>query len=230
MQARVGSFLFLVLLVSSGVSSADVIVDLTKDGVDSGWSAILADDMHNGVVVDSITCSYARIEIAKTFCLGPESGEFPANLIGFRQRLDDASTVGTIQITSEAISNETGWDWTDYHWEIVGDNAAFNRTASENSGFSFEPFTNSVWGPSPAGWSSDHSISLDLDGDTVQDGETFFPGSWQGKLYIDVDLSGEEPVNFLLKQYPTPEPGTMALLGAGLLVLLARPRRRSAAR
>jgi hypothetical protein len=230
MNVRVGSFLFLVLLVGSGIASAGVIVDLTKDGEDSGWSAVLVDDMHNGVVVDSISPCGVRIEIAKTFSLGPDDGKFPPNLIEFYQRLDDASTVLTIQITSEAVTNDTGADWTDYHWEIVGEGAAFDRAASESSGFSFEPFTDSVWGPAPDGWSSDHAISLDVSGGSVADGETFFPGSTQGKLYVDVDLSGEEPVSFLLKQYPTPEPGTMALLGAGVLVLLARPRRRRTAR
>jgi hypothetical protein len=230
MKVRVGSFLFLLLFAGIGVASAEVIVDLRTEDEDSGWSAILADDVYSGVVVDAITDSYVRIEIAKTFFQGPEGGQFPANLIEFRQTADDIDPLPVIQITSEAITNDTGWDWTDYHWEIIGDDAAFDRTATENSGFSIDPFTRGLWGAAPAGWSPDHSASLDVDGGTVRDGETFFPGSGQGRLYIDVDVTGQQPVSFVLRQYPTPEPGTMAVLAGGALILLVRPRRRKKVR
>lgn len=225
MKVRVGSFLLLLLFVGGGVASAEVIVDLKTENEDSGWSVILADDVYSGVVVDTITDSYVRIEIAKTFFQGPEGGQFPANLIEFYQRAGDVDPLPVIQITSEAVTNDTGWDWTDYHWEIIGDDAAFDRTSTETSGFSIDPFTRSLWGAAPAGWSSDHSASLDVDGGVVHDGETFFPGSVQGRLYIDVDVTGSEPVSFVLKQYPTPEPGTMAVLAGGAFILLMRPRR-----
>jgi len=226
MNVRVGSFLLMILLVG-GLASAEPI-PLIMDGWDSGWSVELPDNLHSGLWIDRITSTYVRIEIAKTFPSGPQGGQFPANEIHFYQRLADADTVPTIQITDEIVTNDTGRDWTDYHWEVVGPDAAFDRTATEDSGFSTAPFTRFLWGAPPAGWSSDHSGSLDVDGGgVVHDGETFFPGLLAGKLYIDTDLTEEEEVHFVLRQYPTPEPGTAVLLGVagvGLLVRRRRPR------
>ena len=213
-----------------GVSSGES-VDLTLNGLDSGWSLVISDPTHTDVKVDRITSSYVRIELIKVFDAGPESGQFPANLVEFVQRLPDASTVPTIQINDEIVINNTGWDWTDYHWEVIGDAAAFDREATETSGFSVDPFVldGSSWGNPPTGWSSDHAATLDVDGGTVYDGRTFFPGFSGGNLYIDTDLSGDD-VRFTFKQNPTPEPSTMVMLAGGAALLPAwwRRRRRAA--
>ena len=142
MTTKATALLTLLLFAAPGVSSASIIVDLVdREGNDSGWSVVLADDVHNGVVVDAVTGDYVRIEIAKTFTLPPEGGVFPGNTIAFLQRLDDAGTVATIQITSEIVTNDTGVDWTDYHWSIDGPAAAFDAAATDASGFSIDPFT-----------------------------------------------------------------------------------------
>jgi len=104
MTTKATALLTLLLFAAPGVSSASIIVDLVdREGNDSGWSVVLADDVHNGVVVDAVTGDYVRIEIAKTFTLPPEGGVFPGNTIAFLQRLDDAGTVATIKITSEIV-------------------------------------------------------------------------------------------------------------------------------
>ena len=228
MKKRIGLPLVALLLMTTGVSSGET-VDLVLNGLDSGWSLVVPDPTHTDIKIDAITNSYVRIEIIKVFYDGPENGQFPANLVEFVQRLDDDNTVGTIQINDEIIINDTGWDWTDYHWEVIGDAAAFDRQATEASGFSVEPFeaSDSSWGDPPAGWSSDHAATFDVDGGVVYNGQTFFPGFSSGKLYIDTDFSGDD-VHFTLKQNPTPEPSTMAML-VGVAVLLPRwwRRRRS---
>jgi len=230
MRLRVGSFLVLALLFSSAPAPAEFIVDLTDGVNDSGWSAVLADGIHNGIVVDKISADYVRIEISKTLLLGPEGGVFPANFIEFRQRLDNAHTLPTIQITSEAVTNDTGWDWTDYHWEIIGDDAAFDKAATDASGFSIAPFLNIDWGPTPDGWSADYARILDVDGgDGVPHGDTFYPGSLEGRLYVDVNLWGDPNASFTLKQNPTPEPCAMSLLAGGASVLLLGRRKRKRA-
>ncbi len=196
-------------------------------GNDSGWDVILTDDIHTDVYTDLVSGSlaYVRIEIAKDFYLPPENGVFASNIIQFRQRLDDAHTVPVIQITSEAVTNNTGSDWTDYHFAVIGNEAAFNKTTTDNSGFSIEPFTVKEWGATPAGWASNYAHTLDLSGGVVPAGDMFFPGSTLGRLYIDTDLSGASPVEFTFTQTPTPEPATLGLLAIGGATVVLRRRK-----
>ena len=194
-----------ILLLAAPFASADVIIDLIDGGVDSGWSIVLPDTVRNGVVVDRVSDDYVRIEIAKTFD-DLADGESVPRSYQFIQRLPDADTVGTIQITDENIRNETGRDWLDYHWHVTG-SAAFDKAATDASGFSIDPFTVKTWGAPLAGWDADHVAQLDVEGGVVPDGSTFHPGLDRGKLYIDVDLTGVKPAEFGLTQTPTPEPG-----------------------
>jgi hypothetical protein len=224
MRFRIALLSLLVGFAAAGPAwGAPVDYDLTLDGQDSGWTVTLADNVHSGVVVDSITSSYVIIEVIKTFWTGPESGQFNPNLIQFTQRLDSAHTVPSIWITSEAITNLTGADWTGYHWEVDGAAAAFNKDQTDASVLSIGPFVNQTWGPSPVGQPS-HAMTLDVDGGTIADGDTYFPGSAHGRLYVDVDL-GTSPVSFTLKQYPTPEPCSMGLLLLGAVGMLAGRRK-----
>jgi hypothetical protein len=226
---RLGTLLvsLLIGLAAAGPVQGSMIYALKLGNQDSGWSVELTDNIHSGVTVDSITSTNVIIEIGKTFWTGPQNGQFTPNLINFIQRLDSAHTVPSIWITSEAITNGTGVDWTDYHWEIQGSAAAFNKDLTDASGFTIGPFVNRTWGAPPVGQPS-HSMTLDVDGGLIANGETYFPGSTHGRLYVDADLTGADAVQFTLKQYPTPEPCTMGLLLLGSAGALALRRRKLA--
>jgi hypothetical protein len=215
------------ILALANTAHTDVIKPLVLGDHDSGWDAILTDDVNSGVIVDVVGDDYVIIEITKIFHDAPSGGVFTPNLIGFRQRLDDANTVATIRIADEFILNDTGTEWTDYHWEIVGDAAAFDMIATDAGGFSISPFTVKSWGPAQTGWDANHPATLDVSGGVVSSPSVYMPGSSGGSLYIDVDLSLAES-DFTLKQTPTPEPGTLALLVLGGSLILARRRRRLA--
>ena len=223
MKTKTLALMSLLLLAAGGVASADTIIPLTLDGQDSGWDAIVCGN--TDIVVDAVGGDYVLIEIAKVFDTPPTGGLFTPNTILFRQRLDDASTVASIRIADEIIYNGTGAEWTDYHWQVVGCAAAFDRIDTDNSNFSTDPFTNQTWGPAQIGWDADHPATLDVDGGVVDDAGLFMPGMASGTLFIDVDLS-ECNSNFSLMQTPTPEPGTMMLLGLGGMLALLRRRRK----
>lgn len=212
------------VLALANTAHATVIKPLVLGGLDSGWDAILADNANSGVIVDAVGADYVLIEITKIFHDAPSGGVFTPNLIGFRQRLDDANTVATIRIADEFILNQTSAEWTDYHWEIIGAAAAFDKVATDAGGFSTAPFTVKSWGPPQTGWDANHPATLDVSGGVVSSPGVYLPGSSGGSLHIDVDLSPAKS-DFTLKQVPTPEPSTLALLVLGGLLALARRRR-----
>jgi len=160
-----------------------------------------------------------------TLSAPPQDGQFPPISIDFTQIADDANTVAYIILDDEIITNNTGVDWTDYHWSLEGP-AAFVISASCD--FSVNPFTNIDW-TSKTGWDADHASALNIDGGTVPNGSTYSPGGTAGWLVIEVDLT-ETDSNFTLTQYPTPEPATMILMAAGLPLLLRRRQRQNAAK
>jgi len=213
------------------VASADVIVPLVDGSDNSGWQAVLPDNVSVGIVVDRITDSYVRIEISKSFSyeiiVDPNDPEasyiFDPITIIFQQTLPDAQTVSTIQITDESITNNTGVPWTDYHWQIPDSVAAFNIDDTEGSNFSINPFTNITW-TAASGWNALHASALDVDGGVVGVGETYTPGIDSGKLYINVDLD-EDNSDFSFIQNPTPEPASMALMSIGALAVIKRRRK-----
>jgi len=189
----------------------------------SGWEAALPDNVDAGILVDAENGKFVLIEIIKTFTAPPEGGVFPGISIDFTQVSSDADTVALIVLNDEIITNNTGFDWTDYHWRLEGP-AAFNINATVSSGFDISPFANTDWTPK-AGWSANYASALNVDGGTMAGGSTYLPGVDAGVLVIEVDLSEPDAAGFTLTQTPTPEPATMVLLAAGLPFL--RLRRRS---
>ena len=197
---------------------------------DSGWSAT-----YNTAVVDitvdqvSLGGDYLLLEISKDFLLPPDpaTGQFSPILIDFVQRRPDAHTVGTIRIADESITNLTGTGWTDYHWEILDhSNAWFDVEASGTFGIQPLPhFQMQHWERRPL--APNRADVLDVFGGWVQPGSSYYPGTDGSDLVIRTNLLGSDPLSFTFKQYPTPEPATMALLGLGLGALVAVRKRRA---
>lgn len=210
MKARLALAVLLVASINPVALSDTVIVPLDHGSV-SGWNAIFDDDVA-GVVVDVVTDDYVMIQIEPKIFL-----DFAPIAFTFQQHLPDA--VGVIRIADESITNATGVEWTDFHWELMVDSvngtAVFDDTDPGN--FNIAPFTNKDL----------HPATLDADAGIVLPGGLFSPGHGSGPLYIVTD-PGQELLRFTLIQYPTPEPVTMAMLALGSAAVLMRRRRRKA--
>lgn len=230
MKKLVSIVALMVLTVLAPAAWASVSVDLidtTNPGspVDSGWTATLADNIHNGIIVDSVSAGYVHIEITKDFYNAPVNGVYTTNKIQFTQRLADGLTTPKILITDENIWNNTGSDWGDYHWWVTDSGVAFDKTATDNSGFSINPFTTKTWEAPPVGWTAAYSSELNVQGGIVHNGDFFTPGLDNGYLAIQVDLTNQQAASFTLYQAPAPEPATMAMLLCGVGMLIRRRRR-----
>jgi len=198
--------------------------------IDSGWQAIVPDATVSGIVIDAITPgSDVRIQINKNFLFPPDvGGVFPAIQIIFSQTLPDAQTVPRIFIEDESITNQTGVAWSDFHWALLdGGSVWFDIAAS--TPFDTTPFTNQAFADNFGLGDPNKATDFWIDGGTVLPNQSFFPGiaGAGGSLAIEFDLASTN-TDFFLKEFPTPEPTTLALLAFGSLGLVARRRRRRA--
>ncbi|MHC5006933.1 MAG: hypothetical protein ACYTGF_06190 [Planctomycetota bacterium] len=138
--------------------------------------------------------------------------------ITFTQTSDpttDADTADRIIITEATITNDTGMDWIGFTDELIGDAATFNAAAS--AGFANAPFDTAFFDP------NGHEVLFS--GGTLVAGDVWNPGVGAGGLRIDVDLSSNSVVSFVLRQQAIPTPGALALLAMGGLILIPRRMR-----
>ncbi len=209
-----------VALAGSATASAGIV------NIGGGWEASwdpsldgLVDVTSFGVVGDAVV-----IQKSAEFTQGPVLGIFPSIPITFRQTAPGA--VHNIVIDDEIITNSTGVTWTDFHMEVIdsGD-AVFDPAATAASGgalpigWTISPFTQAAF--------SSGNRKLDIWDGTVPNGSQWFPGNGvsDGQLWIAVNPHTAAPFTvFTLKESPTPEPVSVALLALGALTLL--PKRR----
>ena len=218
-----------VLCFVAGAAQAGMIV-LGTSGWQASWDVSL--DPYVSVTVDSETSSAVYIEKAAQFTQAPGPGGFQAISIQFTQISYPAVT--QIIINDESLTNQTGVDWTDFHFEVLdGPNAAFNSALTDASaggtGFTTSPLDNQTWGAGDTSFTVD-GFGLGAGGTdaVVAAGTDWYPGNGalDGELFIDVVPSENAPYTvFTLKERPTPEPATLGLLLIGGLAILRRRSR-----
>ena len=223
---------FMVVLVGAGFvlwispRSQAGFIDLGNSGWRASWDDQLDPVAQIVLSATGVDPTNNRVLIEKTaqFTEPPVGGVFPSIDILFEQIAPEA--VRYIVIEDEIITNQTGEDWTDFHMEIL-----------DNPGVVFDPaLTLASNGPAPIGFTINPFSQASFDnGNTllnIWDGvvlDTFnwFPGGGisNGELYIDANPTGS--TSFILRETPTPEPGTLAMmaLGFGAIRLQCRKRR-----
>ena len=205
MQFRALAVALGAVLCLGSFARADLIIDLG-----GGWQATIFNEGQVDLVVDFVSIDQDIIVLQKfaNFTdVDPFTG-LPAPLsIAFNQIAPDAQTVSHIVFTDMFIFNTTGLNWTGFREILLGPDVAFDPIASAD--FSIDPFTT-------ASFNADNSEVL-FSGGTVLDGMSWTPGSAAGGLVINIDLSGNAPAKFVLKELPIPAPGALALLALGLL-------------
>ena len=193
----------------------------------AGWRAIWDVSLDPYVQIIASDCSQLAngnvfIQKSAEFTQAPVNGVFPAIPIVFMQT--GPTNVSHIVIDDEIITNSTGSPWTDFHFDLLdsGD-AVFNPASTAASGgggpigFSISPFTVAVF--------ANANTRLDISGGVVPNGGIWFPGdgATDGQLWIDVNPRTSAPfTTFTLKETPTPEPTTLALLAIGGLLMRRR--------
>ena len=190
-------------------AQGDVIIDLG-----GGWEATIFNEQVD-LVVDFFDFDKDIIVLQKfaNFIEIDKKTGLPAPLsIAFAQIAPDDETVSHIVLTDAFIFNNTGVNWSTFREMLLGGHVAFDPEASGD--FSIDPFTTMTF--------IDDNTEVIFGGGTVLDGTIWTPGVDSGALVINVDLSRDDPVKFVLKELPIPAPGVTALVACGLLV----PRRR----
>jgi len=190
-------------------ANAGTVVDLG-----GGWQATI---LSNNTLVD-VTVDFVSLEddvlviekFANFLTIDPFTGLPDPVQIAFNQVASDEDTVSTIVIADELIFNNTGIDWTGYLNVLLGSQATFDPVAS--AGFDVSPFSSLDF--------LNGNQTAFASGGVVADGDAWTPGAGPGggELVINIDLSGNNPAKFVLKEIPIPAPGALALLGvAGLI-------------
>lgn len=162
---------------------------MASGGAQAGIIDVSVVDNGNGTIGNTGTCVDTTCDdLTKTYIdIGP------MDLI---LTLD----AGTRYTINETITNDTGIDWTDFHWILILD-------GSGNVGAFGSPVVIPAFG------------NITTTGDMIWADAGIVPdgGSFTASFHIDASFFLEPLLQVTLRQIPSiPEPGTLAVLGLGL--------------
>jgi subtilisin-like proprotein convertase family protein len=156
-------------------------------GTHSGWCVSASDPanvtIHTELV--NLAAGTAEIHIGKNFVNPPGfGGLIPCILLDFVQVCPDVTTVDTILIAGETISNNTGVTWLDFHWILFdGSEAWFDVAASD--AFSVSPFLSKLFSGFIDPPANNQAKKLDAYDGAVPPGGTINAGGGSGGAPID---------------------------------------------
>jgi hypothetical protein len=210
-----------VVLLVAGFANAGV-VQLGNSGWQAAWDSSL--DPYVSIFTTDVTTDSVYIQKSAEFTQGPGvGGLFPTIPIAFQQI--GPSTITEIVIQDEIITNSTGVDWTDFHFDLLdGPDAWFKH----DPGFFFttSPLNNQQFVNNDRGfWADGFGLGPGGTNAVVPNGSVWFPGdgATDGDLKIGVVSKTATPYTvFVLKETPTPEPTSLILLAIGGLMLRRR--------
>jgi hypothetical protein len=214
----VAVFAMLALGASTALAGSTV---LGTSGWRASWDPTL--DPYVNIYLDTVDVDAVYITKSADFTQPPGPGGFAPIPILFEQIAWPA--VHQIVIEDETITNHTGHDWTDFHWDLLdGTDATFND--GPDFLFTTSPFDNQSFSPDLKGfWVDGFGLGPGGTDAVIPNGTVWTPGSGAGggQLAMDVVVNQNEPYTiFTLKETPTPEPAAIVLL----LAALAACRRR----
>jgi hypothetical protein len=174
------------------------------DGTFSGWCATTShpDSLVVGVTDVDLGTGSLVLNLRKEYLYPPGfGGVITPILVDFTQVCPDENMLPNILIDHESIANHTGVPWSEFRWTLTDANEVWFDVAA-SAGFDTSPFGNAVYGGFLDPPTNNRAKWLHADGGVLADGSSFFPGLNAGEQVMRVDLSGEHPVSFTLKERP----------------------------
>lgn len=187
---------------------------LGTSGWTASWDAGL--DSRLSLVVDGESADSVFIEKFATFTTSDvnSAGGLSGLVITFQKTSVNAKPF--IVVDNEAIVNNTGVDWTDFHFiiqpptgQVAFDTGKTNVSPPGTGGFSIDPFTTATY--------SNNDTVLTVAGGTVGStipNNTWFPGAVSGELVINTAAGTPALGTFFFKELPSAGTGPVVPLPA----------------
>lgn len=192
----------------------------------AGWEAAVPDDGPVvSIVPGAVGTQFIFLSIMPTFSVTPPpGGTFAPSNIVFRQIAGDAESAPYFYVL-ESVHNATTAPWSAYQIDILAGGSAWLRPSISVQG---NPLTTRTYVDEFGFGDPSRMSGLRFSGGVVLPGQNFSMspiggGRTGGYQLIETDLSGDAPLEFTLRQFPTPEPAMIGL-GLGIAMLFVGRR------